>query len=496
MTTENIYDVIIIGAGVVGCAIARELSKYDLKLLLLEKENDVSCGASKANSGIVHGAMTPNTGQKKGYFSRKGNRMFAQLDNELNFGYDECGSMVIAFNEDELDQLKKLMANGKKNGVDDLTIIDKDAILSLEPNINPDVKYALYCPSAGITSPYEMTIALCENAIDNGVKLHLNEKVTNIDALANTQRHFEVLTKTNCYISRYIVNAAGINSDLISSFVGVNDFTINPRKGEYILLHKDQGKLINGVIFQAPTSKGKGILVTRTFHGNMMLGPNAQEVQDRNAIGTGLDVLEHIVTTARKSIPGFDIKYTLTSFAGLRASSSTKDFIIEETTIKGFINVAGIESPGLTSSPAIAVYVADILSKSGLDLVIDETFNPYRKSNIVPKDDLFTGTTDASDSETKLPTIADKHIICRCESVTEAEIKDALNRGIPIDHVDGIKRRTRATMGPCQGNYCRKRVAKVISDTLKIPVEDITLRGKHSLELPPRENRMFWKKLE
>lgn len=502
---EQVSDVIIIGAGVVGCAIARELSKYQLDVLLLEKENDVSMGASKANSGIVHGGYDAKHGTQKGYFSRKGNRMFKQLNDELNFGYLECGSLVVAFDEEELDILHHLMENGIKNGVDDLEIIEREQILALEPHLNPKVKYALYCKSAGIASPYEMTIALAENAITNGVSLQLKSEVVNISKglvseFVNTEDTgieededvFEVTTmkdgQKTAYYGRYIVNAAGVYSDMIPQMLGMNEFSINPRKGEYILMNKNQGHLAKGVIFQTPTAKGKGILVTRTYHGNLMLGPNASEVQDRTEVGTDIDVLSYIVKTARKSVKDFDTKYTLTSFAGLRASSSIKDFIIEESKVKRFINVAGIESPGLTSSPAIAVYVTELLKTSGLELIEDKNFHPNRKSIIIEKDENFEGKVDHEE--------ADMNIICRCEKVTESEIIDAMNRGIPIDHVDGIKRRSRATMGACQGNFCTSRITALIARELGIDESEVTTRGKGSLSLPSREDRTFWKRLE
>lgn len=484
MKNKNVvWDVLIVGAGVIGCAIARELSKYDLNVLILEKENDVSCGASKANSGIVHGGFDDPHDSAKAKFSRAGNRMFRQLDEELNFGYDECGSLVLGFDEADLERLKKLYDNGLLNGIDDLKLIETEEILQLEPCVNKDVKYALYCPSSGVTSPYEMTIALCENAIANGVELGLNEAVIGI----KKEDHFVVQSMKETYYAKYVVNASGIESARVSHYLGINDFEIHPRKGEYILLSKTQGHLAKRVLFQTPTNKGKGILVTHTYHGNLLLGPNAQEVDSFTELGTQIDTLRHIVQTARKSIPDFDLKYTLNSFAGLRASSSRHDFIIEESTVKGFIQVAGIESPGLTSSPAIATYVVELLDKAGLELRENLNFEPKRLPIILKKDADFNGSTEA--------TVPERHIICRCENVTEYEIVDALHRGIYIDHIDGIKRRTRCTMGDCQGNYCSKRVARIIANEQNIPLEDVTLRGKSSFPLPPREDRRFWKKI-
>lgn len=489
MAESNVYDVIIVGAGVIGCSISRELSRYQGRFLVLEKENDVSCGASKANSGIVHGGYDANHSKVKANFSRKGNRMFAQLNKELNFGYLECGSLVLAFDEQERETLEQLKQNGEKNGVEDLVIIERSEILKLEPHINPAVQYALYCKTAGITSPYEMTIGLAENAIQNGVQYRFHQQVDAISQVeVDQQVLFRVKTGSDHFYGRYLVNAAGINSDQLPKMLGMNDFTITPRKGEYIIMNKNQGHLANRVLFQCPSDKGKGILVTRTYHGNLMLGPNAQEVQDRSEVGTNLEALEYIVKTARKTVPDFDIKYTLTSFAGLRASASTNDFIIEESKVKRFFNVAGIDSPGLTSSPAIAQHVVELIAKAGYDLRPNRNFNPYRAALIVEKEADFDGRPDHPDPA--------KNIICKCEKVTEAEIVEALNRGIYIDHMDGIKRRVRCTMGPCQGNYCAPRVRAIIARELNLEQDQISVRGKGSLSLPPRQNRMFWKKLE
>jgi glycerol-3-phosphate dehydrogenase len=485
------YDVIIIGAGVIGTSIARELSKYDLEVLILEKENDVSQGASKANSGIVHGGYDATHGTNKAYFSRKGNRLFEQLNNELNFGYEECGSLVLAFNQEEIESLEALRENGIKNGVHDLTIIDQEKLLAMEPHINPEVKKALYCPTAGFTSPYELTIALAENAIHNGVELKLKEEVIAINQkngmfVVKTDHWQEQSTKR--YKSHYVINCAGAYSDKIARMVGIDDFKIIPRRGEYILLNKNQGYLANTVLFQAPSDQGKGILVTRTVHGNLMLGPNAQEIQDPAAVGTDLENLKYIATTARKTINKFDLKQTLRTFSGIRATADRHDFIIEESEVTNFINVAGIESPGLTSSPAIAVYVKDIIARLQGSLEKNKTFDPYRKAIIVKKDKDFDGAIDHEAPE--------KNIVCRCETVTEAEIVDAIHREIPIDSLDAIKRRTRAGMGPCQGHFCGPRVKKIIAREENLELSDVTLRGKGSSSLPEREERTFWQLIE
>lgn len=478
------YDVIIIGAGVIGTSVARELSRYKLKILLLDKENDVSCGASKANSGIIHGGYDAKAGTVKSRFVRRGNRQFRRLENELHFGYEECGSLVLAFDDSQVEKLEDLYKNGLKNGVDDLKILSKEEVFEFEPNINKEVKKALYCPSAGIASPYEYAIALAENAIQNGVELKLKNEVSSIEKENDI---FIIKTKDNTFEGKYVINCAGVYSDIIASLLSVDNFKITPRRGEYVLLNKDEGKRVNRVLFQTPTEKGKGILVTKTVHGNLMLGPNAQEVGDKEQVGTDLENLEYIVKTARKTLPDFDIRKTLRSFAGLRATSDRHDFIVEESSVAGFINVGGIESPGLTSSPAIAEYVVEILKEIGLATLDNEDFNPERMPLIIRKTDSFDGEIDDEDSR--------KNIICRCEKVTEAEIKDALHRGIKIDSLDAVKRRTRAGMGLCQGNFCGPRVAKIIAQESNIPLENVTPRGKGSSTLPKREDRLFWKKL-
>lgn len=463
------YDVCIIGAGVVGCNISRELSKYNLNICVLEKENDVSCGASKANSGIVHGGFAEKHGTLKAKLCVEGKKMYKSLQEELNFGYRNQHSLVIAFTEEEMEKLKELYENGIKNGVEEMEIIDGKRVRKLEPNINEEVIGALYCKSSGVTSPYEFTIALAENSIENGVDIKLESEVKAIDKI---ESGFLVKTDKETIECRYVVNAAGVYSDKIAKMVGADNFYIIPRRGQYILFDKGEGELSKNVIFQVPTKEGKGILVTRTYHGNLMIGPNAEEVTNRENVETTEETLKYIVKTARKSIPSFNTKKIITSFSGIRATSDKRDFIIEESKKKGFINVSGIESPGLTSSPAIALMVVDILKNGGLNLEKKDNFNPYRRPIIIKKDESFNG----------------EHIICRCEKVTEEEIIDALNRGIKVKSIEGIKRRTRAGMGRCQGNYCGPRVRAIIARELNIS-EDEVLKKENRLP------RSFYKDL-
>ncbi|MBC8059685.1 MAG: NAD(P)/FAD-dependent oxidoreductase [Clostridiaceae bacterium] len=469
------YDVIIIGAGVVGTAIARELSRYTLKIGVLEKEEDVSMGASKANSGIVHGGYAAKYGTLKGQLCVKGNKKYRKLEEELNFGYRQTGALVIGFNQGDEEKITELYENGLKIGCQDLEVIRGEKLKEIEPNLNSEVKVALYAKSVGVVSPYEFTIALAENAVANGVELKLDNEVVAIEKI---EGKFIIHTNKEKLEAKYIINAAGLYSDKIANMLGIEDFKIVPKKGQYILMGKDQGHLVNTVIFQVPTNKGKGILVTTTYHGNFMIGPNAEEVSGKDDVATCTETLNYVYNTAKKSIPDFNIKKALTTFSGIRATSDTGDFIIEESRVKRFINVAGIDSPGLTSSPAIAEMVVDILKNSGLRLEEKNNFNPYRKGIIVRKDNNFHGKVDDKDQA--------KNIVCRCEQVTEAEIMDALHRNIGIKSIDAIKRRTRAGMGTCQGNFCRTRVKAIISRELNIPEDQVTLRGENFLKSPVR----------
>ncbi len=477
------YDVVIIGGGVIGGNIARELSKYKLKVCMLEKEDDVSCGCSKANSGIVHGGYADKPGTLKAKLCVEGNRMFEQLEKELNFGYRKTGSLVLAFSDEEKENLEKLYEYGMENNVEGLKIINGEEILNMEPHLNKDVKWALYCENAGVCSPYEFTIALIENAIKNGMELRLNEEVIGIEKVGDI---FKVKTNKDTIEARYVINSAGVYSDKISNMVGEDYFHIIPRKGEYIIFNKDQAYLVDKVIFQVPTKKGKGILVTTTYHGNLLIGPDAEQVASKDDVSTTEESLRKIAEAARHSVSDFDMKKAITSFAGIRPTSSTKDFIVEETKVKGFLNVTG-DSPGLTSSPAIAKMVIDILKDSGLKLDKNENFEPYRKPIVIKKGKDFKGDINALDPE--------KHIICRCETVTEAEIVDALTREIKISSIDAIKRRTRAGMGMCQGAFCGPRVRKLIAETLDIKEEDVKGRGPKSSDIASRVSRMDIMKL-
>lgn len=460
----QIYDVIIIGAGIVGTAIARWLSRYKLRVLLLEKANDVSMGATKANSAIAHGGYAESHATLKGSLCYKGRIQFKRLNEELNFGFAETGSLVIT-TEDDTEPLEKLMENGIKNGLEDLSIIGAEEIRKLEPVLSHDVKWALYCKGAGVCSPYEMAIALAENAIKNGVTLKLEEEVT---AMEKTADFFKVIVNHEKeYRGRYVVNSSGIYSDKVSKMLGVDDFEILPRSGEYLLFTRGTGDPINTVIFQLPTKLGKGVLLASTYYGNLLIGPDAVDDGEREDTSTHLERIARIYEQTKALYDKINPKLFIRSFTGIRARSSSGDFIIEETRVPGFINVAGIQSPGLTSSPAIADRVVEILREAGLELVEDPNFDPYRKG-IITKKPLkpFKEIQHLID----IPSSPEK-IICKCEQVTEGEIVDALHRGIEVKSVDGVKRRARATMGWCQGTFCRSRVIEVMEREYQKPVD-------------------------
>lgn len=449
------YDVIIIGAGIVGTTIARELSKSKAKVLILEKGIDVSMGATKANSAIVHGGFAEKHEALKGRLCYKGRVQFKRLDEELNFGFKETGSLVISM-EDDKEPLEKLMANGIKNGLDDLEIIGPDRIRELEPELTHDVKWALYCKGAGICSPYEMAIAMAENAIKNGVTLKLEHQVTGIEKDGDV---FKVSTDKEEFQGKYVVNAAGVYVDEISKMVGVNNFEILPRSGEYILFTRGTGDPINTVIFQLPTKYGKGVLVASTYYGNLLIGPDASDEGGKDDTSTHIERIAKIYQQTKALYGKINSKQFIRSFTGIRARSSTDDFIIEETEVKGFINVAGIQSPGLTSSPAIAEMVIGILKDAGLEWEDNNDFDPYRKPIVTKKP--LQPLKDIKEF-IELPLGSKDRIVCRCEQVREDEIVDVLHRGIRVKTVDGVKRRTRAGMGWCQGEFCKPRVIEIM----------------------------------
>lgn len=475
---NSVYDVCIIGAGVVGLNIAREISRYRLKVCVLEKAEDVGRGCTKANSGIVHGGYSDEPGTLKAELCVAGNRLYAELERELHFGYRRTDSLVLAFADEEVPALRQLWEQGEKNGVSGLRLLTATEALRREPHLNPEIKAALLCESAGVTSPYEFAIALAENAITNGVEIRLQSEVRSLEKRDGL---FYLSTGADTVTARFVVNCAGIYSDRISAMLGLRGYKITPRRGQYVLLDKDQSHLVRSVVFQVPTRLGKGILVTPTYHGNLMVGPNAEEIDDETDVGTDAETLAHIVQQARRSVPGFDMRRSLTSFAGNRPVSGLKDWVIEASPAPNFIHLIGIDSPGLTASPAIARKVVGVLQHRGLVLEPKPDFQPQRPPIIRPKPADFAGDIQAAD-----PAL---HLICRCEQVTEAEILDCLDRGLPVRSLEAVKLRTRAGMGRCQGAFCGPRVRELLARQLDVAPEQIKDRSEGSSTLAQRAQR-------
>lgn len=462
------YDVLIVGAGIVGTAIARRLSRYRLSIGILEKENDVSMGATKANSAIVHGGYAEANEKVKGRLCYKGRVQYEQLNKELNFGFRKTGSLVITTDENDLPKLQAMLENGEKNGLTDLKILNREEILALDPNINSEVVYALYCEGAGVCSPYEMAIAMAENAIHNGAELSLNTEVQSIE---KKEGHFLVHTNQGDFESRFLVNAAGLYSDKVDQMINEKTFAIHARSGEYLLFAPGTGKALNTVVFQMPSKMGKGILVTSTYHGNLLLGPDAIDEDGTTDRSTHIERLWKIYQEGLRTTDKIDPIQFIRSFTGVRAVASTDDFVIGATQTPGFLNAAGIQSPGLTSSPAIADLITEELQKQGLVLEEKPDYDPYRAPIIQKKEQMrpFEEINQLID----IPSCPEK-IICRCEQVEEGTIVDCLHRGIQVTSVDGVKRRTRASMGYCQGMFCRPRIKEVIEREYGIEIDGRT----------------------
>lgn len=469
------YDVVIIGAGVIGASIFRELTKYNLKIAVVEKENDVAMGATKANSAIIHAGYDPRVGSLMARYNVKGNEMFESLCKELSVPFKRIGSLVLAFNNEELNLINTLFINGKNNGVKNLKILSRDEVLLLEPNISKDIIGALYAPTSGIVGPFEYTIALMENGYQNGGEVILESEVVSIIKNNN----FIIKTKDGKEIkSRYVVNAAGVYADKIHNMICKEKFKIVPRKGEYFVMDKSQGTIVNHTIFQCPSRLGKGILVTPTVHGNLLVGPNAVDLEDKESLSTTSEGLSYIRKASIKTTNKINFRESIRNFSGLRATSDIDDFIIgEDSQVRGFIDIAGIKSPGLSSAPAIAEDVVKILLNSGLKLIKNESFTGAR-TNV-----RFTELLSSEKNELikKQPTYG--RIICRCEEITEGEIIDAIKHSFGKITLDGVKRRCRPGMGRCQGGFCGPRVQEIIARELNIKMEEVVLEKNNSIIL-------------
>ncbi len=466
------YDIIIIGAGVIGCAVARELSKYQASILVIEKNEDVCTGTSKANSAIIHSGYDAESGTLKARFNVEGNRMMDDVSAALDVPFKRIGSLTVCTDEDQIPLLEKLRERGERNGVEGLRILRRDALLDLEPHIGDEVVAALWAPTAGIVCPFKLTVAYAENAAVNGADFRFDTEVKSVFAENGVWR---VETEHETFTANAVVNAAGVYSDVIHNMVSERKLHITPRRGEYLLLDRAAGGYIRHTIFQLPTERGKGVLVTPTVHGNTILGPTAVDTDDREYTATTAAGIAEISSKAAVSVRDLPLRQVITSFAGLRAHEDGGEFILgEPDDAPGFFDCTGIESPGLSAAPAIGVYLADLI-RDRLHLSENPSFNPTRRDILDPKTLSIPERNALIAREPAYGTI-----ICRCEGVTEGEILDAIRRPVGARSLDGVKRRTRAGMGRCQAGFCSPRVMELLRRELKLDLTAVTKCGGSS----------------
>ncbi len=466
------YDVVIIGAGVTGSSSARELSRYKLNICVVDKEEDVCCGTSKANSAIVHSGIDCKPGTVMAEMNVWGNELMEPLSKELDFEFKRNGSLILCFAEEDMPHLKELFEQGVKNKIPDIKILNKGELKAMEPNVSDEAVAAIYAPSGGIVCPFGMNIAMAENAYTNGVEFRFNTEVRNIK---KADKGYELITNNGTIRTKCVVNAAGVYADKFHNMVSANKIHITPRRGEYCLLDKTTGGLVSKTIFQLPGKYGKGVLVTPTVHGNTLIGPTADDHDDPEATNTTQEGLARVCQAAAKSVPSVPVRQVITSFSGNRAHEDNHEFIIKELEdAPFFVDAAGIESPGLTSAPAIGIKVAEIISGL-LKPEKNPDFNGTRKGITDPK---------KLSEEEYAALIKEKpaygNVICRCETVTEGEIIDAVTRPLGAKSLDGVKRRTRAGMGRCQAGFCSPKTMEIISRELGISQLEITKNGGKS----------------
>ncbi|MGN0362970.1 MAG: NAD(P)/FAD-dependent oxidoreductase [Bilifractor sp.] len=485
------YDVIIIGAGVSGSAIARELSRYRLQVCVLEKEEDVCCGTTKANSAIVHAGFDAATGSLMAKLNVRGNQMMDRIAEDLDVPFRRNGALVVCTDPEEVDGLQELYNRGIANGLpaDSMEILNREEALALEPNLSENVVGAFHAKTSGIVCPFLLNIAMAENANVNGVDFFFNTEVEQItaDTLPSSgDRIWRIRTCNGEYKARYIINAAGVYADVFHNMVSAKKIHITPRRGVYCLLDRSAGDYVSHTVFSLPGKMGKGVLVTPTIHGNLLIGPNAQDIENREGTNTTAEGLQEIIEKAGRNVRNLPMYQVITSFAGLRAHEDGHDFIIGEVEdAPGFIDCAGIESPGLSSSPAIGEYVAEMMADK-LHLTPKENWNGKRKGILKPSE-LTMEERNALIREQP----AYGRIICRCESITEGEILDAIHRPLGARSLDGIKRRTRAGMGRCQAGFCSPRTMEILHRELGLPYGKITKSGGDSKLVTGRTKEHF-----
>ena len=477
------HDAVIIGGGAVGCAVARYLSRYRLDICLVERGEDVCVGTSKANSAICHAGFDAPLGSAKARFNVEGSRMMEGLSRELDFPYRRCGSLVLCFDEAELPHLRELLDRGVQNGVEGLELLDKAALRALEPAVSDKAVAALWAPTGAILCPFGMTVALAENAAANGCVFRFNTEVSRIERRGG---FFRLHTGGDFIDARVVISAAGVHGDALHNQLCEEKVTIVPRRGEYCLLDRTCGQLVRHTIFQLPSAMGKGVLVTPTVHGNLLVGPTAVDQPDKDRTATTAEGLRSVAETAAKSVENLPMRDVITSFAGLRAhlSGPEDDFIVGESA-DGFFEAVGIESPGLSSAPAIGRYLAELAAEK-LHAAEKEDFIAQRRDIPHPREMDFAARQALIARDP-----AYGQVICRCEGVTEGEIRDAIRRTPGARSLDGVKRRVRAGMGRCQGGFCGPKVMELLSRELHVPITELTKGGGESRLLAGRTKEVL-----
>lgn len=469
-----IYDVLIVGAGVIGGMLARELSRYQLSVCVLEKENDVACGASRANSGIIHGGYDPEPGTLKAKLNAEGVELLFTAARQLHVPHTRNGSMICAFSQEENATVDKLYQQGIENGIPGMEVLTGDEARVLEPMLSENITKVLRVTNAGIICPYQLTIAAIGNAMDNGVELRCNFKVTSV---CKENGLFRVTAEDGSTLQgRYLVNCAGGYSDRVAAMAGDDFFRVIPRSGEYMILDKAESFRAKHTIFQCPTAEGKGILVSPTADGNILVGPTATKVETPESRDTTPEGLAVVTKLASKSVPSVDYRQVITSFTGVRASISGGEFILKASDkVEGLIHAGGIDSPGLTCCVSIARYLTGILAETGLELTEKADWNPER-----PDYHAFRNMSDEEKDAFIKENPAYGRIVCRCETVSEGEILEAIRANPPARDIDGVKRRTRSGMGRCQGGFCGPYVMDLLAKEMNVPMEEVTKSGGNS----------------
>lgn len=475
------YDAVIVGGGAVGCAVARWLSRYRLRICLVERGEDVCVGTSKANSAICHAGFDAPAGSAKARFNVEGSRMMEALSRQLDFPYRRCGVLVLCFDETDIPRLEELKRRGEQNGVEGLAVLDREALRRQEPRVSPEAAAALYAPTSAIICPFGMTIALAENAAANGCEFRFDAEVRHI---RREDGHFLLETSQGVLESRVVISAAGVHGDVLHDQLCETKLSIVPRRGEYCLLDRRDGELVQHTIFQLPSAMGKGVLVSPTVHGNLLVGPTAEDQNDKDCTATTAAGLRRVTETAARSVPDLPMRDVITSFAGLRAhlDGGDDDFIVGESA-DGFFEAVGIESPGLSSAPAIGRYLAGLAAEK-LRAAKKDDFLPERRDIPRPREMDLAARQALIEKDPAYATV-----VCRCEQITEGEIREAIRRG--ARSLDGVKRRVRAGMGRCQGGFCTPRVLELLHEELGVPMAELTKGGGDSRLLTGRTKEVL-----